>query len=84
MSKKLYTVEIETTLVVVAASEAEAEAIARRVVRVDDGADVGAMASEMTRLPPDWDKECVPFGPAEGRTIGQWIEASAASDPKKD
>lgn len=84
MPKRLFTVDVEVAIVVVADSESEAEEIARRAVRVEDGAEVDTMAFETNRLPPDWDMECVPFGAADGQTIGQWIEAGAAPKLKKD
>jgi hypothetical protein len=88
MAKKLFTVHVETTLVVVAESDAQALVIAEDVARIE-GAEVGLFPAALTSMPADWDKGCIPFGAEDededddDRTIGQWIEAGAAPEFKE-
>lgn len=61
--KKLYTVKLETEIVVVAESPAEAKAIGRASfsqLSLDETA--SATASPLRRLPGQWDESCVPYG----------------------
>lgn len=62
MTKRLYEVRCEVTLMVVAESDADAESLAQDVVSVkDDGAAVEAYARPARVVPEDW-RGCLPFG----------------------
>ena len=80
---RLYTVTVETEVVVLASSESEAEYEARYAVRHDVD-DLDAFAKPMRYMPGEWDRDAIPFGErdpaAPDRTIGQWIDAGAAPE----
>lgn len=81
-SKRLFTVAIETEIVVLAESSSEAELLARESMRDLDSDQWSRMASPMTHLPAGWEGEAIPYGPGESedpdRTIDEWIERGAA------
>ena len=82
-NKRLFTVPIETEIVVLADSEEQAQEIAQRYVRkIDwDQWDV-THATAMRHLPGGWDGSCIPYGDGDpgdpDRTVAQWIECGAA------
>ncbi len=82
--KRLFTVTIETDLVVLARDADEAEGIAMDALNHVARDEWSACPSPMTYLPGDWDTDCIPFGdgvPEEpDRTIGKWIEFGAAPE----
>jgi hypothetical protein len=83
---QLYTVTVETEVVVLASSESEAEYEARYAVRHDVD-DLDAYAKPMRYMPGEWDRDAIPFGerdPADpNRTIGEWIDAGAAPEYRR-
>lgn len=76
--KKLYVVEVEHSVYVMAESESEAEDVALRgIADVDDTPRV--YPSELTYTEPvsrDW-RGSVPFGSDDERTVGQILEDMA-------
>jgi hypothetical protein len=78
--KKLYTVEIETVIIVAAENAEEALKVAEEVKHeLEFESD---HPQPMRYLPIDWDLDAVPFeklGESNlGHTVGQWIELGAA------
>jgi hypothetical protein len=82
--KRLFTVTVETDLVVLACDEQEAEDIAMEALDHVADDEWNVCPSPMTYLPAGWDESCIPFG--EGaeedpdRTVGKWIELGAAPE----
>lgn len=83
MTKRLFTVTIETEILVVAESEAEAAKIAESDVEVE-WHDSDYIARPMDHMPTGWDDKCIPFGDRleedPDRTVGKWMEAGAAPE----
>lgn len=86
-SKRLFTVTIETEIVVLAEDADEAEEIAIDAI---DGLDSDAWDSHampMATLPAGWEGDAIPYGPGveddPDRTVGQWIEQGAAPEYAK-
>jgi hypothetical protein len=81
-SKRLFTVAIETEVVVLAESSSEAELLARESMRDLDGDQWTMMASPMAYLPAGWEGDAIPYGPGDSedpdRTVDKWIERGAA------
>ena len=83
--KKLYTVTIETEIVVLAEGEVEAEEVARRVLRdIDDDAWC-SHAQPMRYWPGEWDEDALPYeaNSEEDVTIGELIASGAAPELKE-
>lgn len=81
--KKLFTVTIETEIVVVASDNDEAEKVAKEAFRSRDigSEEYDFRPREMKFLPSGWDLNAIPFGEREAsdpdRTIQGWIDAGA-------
>jgi hypothetical protein len=89
--KRLFTVEIEQTIVVLASDDAEAEEIATEAASCGGGVDWNdanyAPIEVEGRLPPDWLK-AIPFGIPRGmkeqtcaQILAAWAEYEAARLP---
>jgi len=80
--QKLFTVTIETEVVVLAEDPSEAEQLARESMRHLDEDQWSTTASEMTHLPGGWQGDAIPFGPGVSedpdRTIDEWVKRGAA------
>ena len=78
MSKKLFHVNLEYDLVVVADDENEAERIAKSVMRDESAEATLVSATEMKNksdIPPGgWEDNCIPWGSEDDDTIGQILE----------
>jgi hypothetical protein len=83
--KKLFRVNVEIELVVVAENRRDAEDQAESIVDVEDGgAEVIAHATELhsaAHLPFGWDPDAIPFNSERDRTISDWLAAAAAPTP---
>lgn len=76
--KKLYTVTVESEIVVLADSPEDAEYNAERWAREDS---FDSFAKEMTHLPNDWDLESIPYNNYnEDKTIKMLIEEGCAPE----
>jgi hypothetical protein len=84
---KLFTVTLETELVVLANTPEEAEESALDELRSLDRYNYSAQASDMRHLPADWEMGAIPHGTRDSndpdRTIEEWIEKGAAPEYKK-
>lgn len=82
MGLRLFTVTVETDLVVLAEDDADAEEIALRVAQDADEWD--ATVWHHVELPHGWDANCIPYGDgdpdAPDRTIGEWLTILAPKD----
>jgi len=77
---KLFTVTLETTLIVVADDEREAEELALEAdISISE---MGAMANDMRHYPGDWDENSIPYGEQDpqnpDKTVQEWIDEGAA------
>lgn len=79
--KKLFTVTIETEIVVLAETAKEAEEYAADELRELDSYQYDFHAMEMAHLPGDWDVKSIPYGDVDeehpDRTIQEWIDAGS-------
>lgn len=79
---KLFTVTVETEVVVLAESQEEAEDLAKTDFRDLDVSDFSFVGSNMRYLPGDWETYSIPFGLKEDshpdRTVQEWIDLGAA------
>ena len=82
--KRLYTVTIETQIVVIASDSKDAEKAAKGAIGF--GSDIDSdqydiNAREMRRLPSGWDLNAIPFGDGDksdpNRTIQGWLDVGA-------
>jgi hypothetical protein len=81
VTMQLYNVKLSAELVVLAESPEEAEGIANRH-RADEKCFV-ADAKPMTRIPDQWDRDCIPYRGrrnAIGGTLGELIDDGFAPD----
>jgi hypothetical protein len=72
MTKKLYRVTLQYDMVVAAENEDKAlleaefsatdEPISNKTI---------FLITNLDELPPGWDKECIPWGESDGKTIGE-------------
>ncbi len=78
--KRLYTVKLETEIVVVAESMIESEDIGRASFH-NLGPDeiASATASPLRRLPGEWDENCYPYG-AGSKSIKTLVSEGAAPE----
>lgn len=77
--KKLWTVTIETEIVVVAETQEDAVDTAEDAMSDLSSYDYSTHAAEMVHLPSGWDKGSLPWGDNEPeQTTQQWIDAGAA------
>ncbi len=87
MTLKLYTVAIETEIVVLANSPGEAEEQAANAQSDLSESDYGIHARNMSHLPAEWEMDSIPFGEKDDddpdRTLGEWIERGAAPEYKR-
>lgn len=77
--QKLYSVTMEVTAVVLAASEREAEEVFREhqsaiLLDGDYEPDCGREIKVETDLPDGWEVDCLPYGCAERLSIGDWLD----------
>ncbi|HSN13670.1 MAG TPA: hypothetical protein VLT61_03505 [Anaeromyxobacteraceae bacterium] len=77
MSKQLYTVKIETEIVVLAESDAEAECFAR-FEPIDGVPDV--RASPMRHIPGRWDRKSLVYGADGDVELGTLIDQGLAPE----
>jgi len=77
--KKLYTVTVETELVVLADSPEDAEYDAEHWAREGD---FDVFAKEMTYLPNGWEPKCIPYGEnnQDTRNIEELIKEGCAPE----
>lgn len=76
--KQLFTVVIETEVIVLAESEDKARRIAQNAMRVDiDASTFDYTAGPMNGVPGGWDSSCLPYGSAN-RSLGDLIADGAA------
>ena len=84
--KKLWTVTMQTEVVVVAENEFEAEESAQAALREGD-LDHSSVVQGMSYIPSGWNKNSIPWGDRSeedpDRTLGQWIELGAAPEYQK-
>lgn len=77
--KKLYVVEVQYTVYVMAEDERDAERTARRGIR-EYGDEPVCSASEVKGGPVDLDwRNAMPYGSDDGRTVAQILEAAKAA-----
>ena len=78
--KKLYTVKLETEIVVVAESMIEAEDIGRASIHELGPDEIAlATASLLRSLPGQWDENCCPYGDGH-KSIKTLVSEGAASE----
>ena len=81
---QLFTVTVETEIVVLAESAEEAESEACDVVKELEAYNFSAVAQPLTRMPPGWSPKSLPWGHQDGsapdRTIKDWVDLGAAPD----
>jgi hypothetical protein len=82
MPKQLFTVTLETEIVVLAENLSSAEGAAKEAQRDIDPGAYTIHAVAMRHLPGDWDLQAIPFGDEDkddpDRTTEQWIAQGAA------
>lgn len=78
---RLYTVTLETEVIVLASDADDAQEIARRHRGDEDSWD--AHASPMKRLPPEWDLDACPYADEPTGTVGELIEQGHAPEYKR-
>lgn len=80
--KKLYTVEVNTTIWVVAEDQLSAEETAREALTVDpESCGVTFYAAEFASdsPPAEW-RESIPFGSDDDRTVQEWIDSAQSEE----
>lgn len=76
--KQLFTVVIETEVIVLAESADKARRIAQDAMRVDiDASTFDYVAVPMNGVPGGWDSSCLPYGSAD-KSLGDLIDDGAA------
>lgn len=75
--KQLFTVVVETEVIVLAESADESRRIAQDAIRDISAYDFDYTAGPMNGIPGGWDSSCLPYGSAD-KSLGDLIDDGAA------
>ncbi len=74
MTKKLYRVTLQYDMVVAAESEGRALFEAEFSATDEPISNSSTyLITDIKELPPGWDKDCIPWGESDGKTISEFI-----------